>query len=163
MRNTKDSSKWFLVDWEDAATPPTQARSSLTGKYTHLMFFRMVMVVMVDIWSIGHLIKTYPYYFPGPVPDPRCNKVGNGKLLCHDGINGVQACGKVKGCSLAHCPYSPWLTNIHRLRKSPKALASACRSPSDLDTEHSSEPAKFASTHCLHTWGRYLICPRLSG
>ena len=25
------------------------------------------------------------------------------------------------------------------------------------------KPAKFASTHCLHTWGRYLICPRLSG
>ena len=58
MRNTKDSSKWFLIDWEDAATPPTQARSSLTREMHSPDVFQDGHGAEADIWGIGHLIKT---------------------------------------------------------------------------------------------------------
>ena len=58
MRNIKDESKWFLIDWEDSATPPTQAQSSLRRAIHSPDVFHDGHGAEVDIWSIGHLIKT---------------------------------------------------------------------------------------------------------
>jgi len=58
MRSIRDGSKWFLIDWEDAATPPTKAQSSLSHEIHSPDVFQDGHGAEVDIWGIGCLIKT---------------------------------------------------------------------------------------------------------
>ena len=58
IRRTEDQSKRFLIDWEDAAMPPTLAQPSF-AKDTHSPdIFRDGHGPEVDIWAIGYLIRT---------------------------------------------------------------------------------------------------------
>ena len=57
VRRMDDESKWFLIDWEDATTPPTFAQPSF-AKETHSPdIFRDGHGQEVDIWAIGYLIQ----------------------------------------------------------------------------------------------------------
>ncbi|PPQ84849.1 hypothetical protein CVT25_004985 [Psilocybe cyanescens] len=58
IRRINDHSKWFLIDWEDAAGPPTKAQLSF-NKSTHSpAIFEDGHGADVDIWGVGYLIKT---------------------------------------------------------------------------------------------------------
>ena len=58
IRRADDEAKWFLIDWDDATTPPTFAQP-LFAKDTHSPdIFRDGHGPEVDIWVIGHLIQT---------------------------------------------------------------------------------------------------------
>lgn len=54
----EDESKWFLIDWEDAASPPTKAKPSFTKENHSPAIFHDDHGKEVDIWAIGHLITT---------------------------------------------------------------------------------------------------------
>jgi hypothetical protein len=58
IRNKKDQSKWFLIDWENAATPPTKAQPAFSENDHSPAIFRDRHGPEVDIWGIGHLIRT---------------------------------------------------------------------------------------------------------
>jgi len=53
-----DKSKWFLIDWEDAAVPPTKARPMFSKSDHSPAIFSDGHGAEVDIWAIGYLIKT---------------------------------------------------------------------------------------------------------
>ena len=54
----EDQSKWFLIDWEDAATPPTSAQPSFARASHSPDVFHDGHGPEVDIWAIGYLIGT---------------------------------------------------------------------------------------------------------
>ena len=54
----EDQSKWFLIDWEDGATPSTRAQPSFTKETHSPDAFHDGHGQEVDIWVIGHLIRT---------------------------------------------------------------------------------------------------------
>ena len=60
IRRIEDESKWFLIDWEDAAMPPTSAAAQpFFTKETHSpAIFHDEHGPEVDIWAIGYLIRT---------------------------------------------------------------------------------------------------------
>jgi len=58
IREIDDKSKWLLIDWEDAAVPPTKARPTFTESNHSPAIFSDGHGTEVDIWAIGHLIET---------------------------------------------------------------------------------------------------------
>lgn len=58
MRKVENESKWFLIDWEDADTPPTLAQPSFNKTIHSPAIFRDGHGPEVDIWAIGYLIRT---------------------------------------------------------------------------------------------------------
>ena len=58
VRKIEDKSKWFLIDWEYAATPPTFAQLSFMKETHSPDIFHDGHGPEVDIWAIGHLIQT---------------------------------------------------------------------------------------------------------
>ncbi|CAA7260723.1 unnamed protein product [Cyclocybe aegerita] len=58
IRRLEDRSKWFLIDWEDAATPPTRAEPSFTCSSHSPDIFEDGHGPEVDIWGVGYLIIT---------------------------------------------------------------------------------------------------------
>lgn len=58
IRRIEDHSKWFLIDWEDAASPPTTAQLSFATSSHSPAIFENGHGADVDIWGVGHLIKT---------------------------------------------------------------------------------------------------------
>jgi hypothetical protein len=57
VRRLEDRSKWFLIDWEDSATPPTSAEPSFNKKTHSPAIFLNGHGAEVDIWAIGYLIR----------------------------------------------------------------------------------------------------------
>lgn len=57
LRKIDDESKWFLIDFEDAATPPTAARISFTKEEHSPAIFQDDHGSEVDIWGVGYLIQ----------------------------------------------------------------------------------------------------------
>ena len=51
-------SKRFLIDWEDADTPPISAQPSFARASHSPDIFRDGHGPEVDIWAVGHLIRT---------------------------------------------------------------------------------------------------------
>jgi hypothetical protein len=52
-----DSSKWFLIDWEDAASPPTMPATHFDRENHCPAVYEANHGHEVDIWSVGMLIK----------------------------------------------------------------------------------------------------------
>jgi len=48
---------WFLIDWDDATTPPTKARPNLQADTHHPAIAHDGHGAEVDIWAVGELIK----------------------------------------------------------------------------------------------------------
>ena len=57
IRRIEDHSKWFLIDWEDAARPPTKAQPSFTRSNHSPAIFEDGHGSDVDIWGVGHMIR----------------------------------------------------------------------------------------------------------
>ena len=53
----EDESKWFLIDWEEATTPPTFAQLLFMKENHSPDIFRDGHGQEVDIWAIGYLIE----------------------------------------------------------------------------------------------------------
>ncbi|THU97186.1 hypothetical protein K435DRAFT_857810 [Dendrothele bispora CBS 962.96] len=56
MRRLDDPEKWFVVDWEDAATPPTTAQPHFNSATHSSRIFVDGHGAEVDIWGVGGLI-----------------------------------------------------------------------------------------------------------
>jgi len=58
MQSREDSSKWFLIDWEDASFAPTKAALHLNHTEHSPRVYEDNHGVEVDIWAVGRLIFT---------------------------------------------------------------------------------------------------------
>lgn len=56
MRRLDDRHKWFIIDWEDASTAPTQAQSHFDHTNHSPRAFSDGHGAEVDIWGVGELI-----------------------------------------------------------------------------------------------------------
>ena len=56
IRNASNSSKWFLIDWDDASTPPTMAAIHLNPRTHSPAVFKDNHGAEVDIWAVGKLL-----------------------------------------------------------------------------------------------------------
>ncbi|KAF8330078.1 uncharacterized protein EI90DRAFT_3061505 [Cantharellus anzutake] len=56
MRSLTNSKQWFLIDWEDAAIPPTKAAPNLDSGTHAPQVFEDGHGAEVDLWSVGILI-----------------------------------------------------------------------------------------------------------
>ena len=65
MQCTNDPRKWFLIDWEDAATRPTLAAKHLDKQCHSPAVFKDNHSPEVDIWSAGILIIECSRSFAG--------------------------------------------------------------------------------------------------
>ena len=58
MQNREGSSKWFLIDWEDASFAPTKAARHLSRAEHSSKVHEDNHGADVDIWGVGRLILT---------------------------------------------------------------------------------------------------------
>ncbi|KIK09119.1 hypothetical protein K443DRAFT_808 [Laccaria amethystina LaAM-08-1] len=58
MQSHKDSSKWFLIDWEDASFAPTKGAPHLSKNEHSPNVYKDNHGADVDIWAVGRLIFT---------------------------------------------------------------------------------------------------------
>ncbi|KAG5653158.1 hypothetical protein H0H81_002000 [Sphagnurus paluster] len=58
VRRIDDRSTWLLVNWEDAAEPPTKAETSFSCSSHSAAIFSDDHEAEVDIWGVGYLIET---------------------------------------------------------------------------------------------------------
>ncbi|KAF8798414.1 hypothetical protein BYT27DRAFT_7151238 [Phlegmacium glaucopus] len=58
MQSCEDSSKWFLIDWEDASFAPTKAAPHLSQNEHSPNVYKDNHGADVDIWAVGRLIFT---------------------------------------------------------------------------------------------------------
>jgi hypothetical protein len=57
IKRTDDSSKWFLIDWEDAESPPTRPATRLDRKSHSPAVHEPNHGPEVDMWAVGTLIQ----------------------------------------------------------------------------------------------------------
>ncbi|KAF8325636.1 uncharacterized protein EI90DRAFT_3072322 [Cantharellus anzutake] len=60
MQNLTNSKQWFLIDWEDAAIPPTKAALNLDSETHAPQVFKDGHGAEVDLWGVGNLITEAP-------------------------------------------------------------------------------------------------------
>jgi hypothetical protein len=60
----QDSTKWFLIDWDDASTSPTRAATHLDPSLHSPAVFLDNHGAEVDIWSMGKLIADACTFVP---------------------------------------------------------------------------------------------------
>jgi len=58
IRRIDDPTKWFIIDWEDTASPPTMAQNDFRRSSHSPAIFEDHHGAEVDIWAVGHLITT---------------------------------------------------------------------------------------------------------
>ena len=58
IQSITDQTKWFLIDWEDAAIAPTTAAPNLRPGTHAPQVFNDGHGAEVDIWGVGKLIAT---------------------------------------------------------------------------------------------------------
>ena len=58
MRRLDDAKKWFIIDWDDAASTPTMARPDFERSNHSPSVFTDGHGEQVDIWGVGNLILT---------------------------------------------------------------------------------------------------------
>ena len=56
MRRIDDPDKWFLIDWEDAAVPPTTVPAHFNHRTHSPRVFTPGHGAEVDMWGVGRLI-----------------------------------------------------------------------------------------------------------
>ncbi|KIL61885.1 hypothetical protein M378DRAFT_108952 [Amanita muscaria Koide BX008] len=64
MQSCEDSSKWFLIDWEDASFAPTKGAPHLSPNEHSPNVFKDNHGADVDIWAVGRLIFTALLHVP---------------------------------------------------------------------------------------------------
>ena len=57
IKRADDSSKWFLIDWEDVDSPPTRAARHLDPVSHSPAVYEPNHGPEVDLWGVGQLIK----------------------------------------------------------------------------------------------------------
>lgn len=72
--SAEDASKWFLIDWDDAATSPTRAATHLDRLSHSAAVFRDNHGAEVDIWAVGKLILDARQFVDG-IAEP-CVTIG---------------------------------------------------------------------------------------
>ena len=58
MQSQEDSSKWFLIDWEDASFAPTKGAPHLSQSEHSPNVYKDNHGADVDMWAVGRLIFT---------------------------------------------------------------------------------------------------------
>ena len=58
MQSHEDSSKWFVIDWEDASFAPTKGAPHLSQNEHSPNVYKDNHGADVDIWAVGRLIFT---------------------------------------------------------------------------------------------------------
>ncbi|KAI6045161.1 hypothetical protein EDC04DRAFT_2929361 [Pisolithus marmoratus] len=58
VRKIDDESKWLLINWENATTPPTKAQMTFTEEDHSPAIFQDGYGEEVGIWAVGYLIQT---------------------------------------------------------------------------------------------------------
>jgi hypothetical protein len=91
MRCANDPRKWFLIDWEDAATVPTLAAKHLDKRFHPPAVFKDNHGPEVDLWGIGLLIIESSGSFPG-LPRHLPNV---GKAMQSGGVNVSQSIQRI--------------------------------------------------------------------
>ncbi|KAF8346567.1 hypothetical protein F5887DRAFT_1281694 [Amanita rubescens] len=64
MQSREDSSKWFLIDWEDASFAPTKGAPHLSQNEHSPNVYKDNHGADVDIWAVGRLIFTAQLQVP---------------------------------------------------------------------------------------------------
>ena len=64
IRRFEDPSKWLLIDWEDAAAPPTKAQNDFSRSSHSPAVFEDGHGAEVDIWGVGNLLVTCTAVIP---------------------------------------------------------------------------------------------------
>jgi len=64
IRRSDDSSKWFLIDWDDAATAPTRAATHLKADCHAPSIFSDKHGGEVDVWAVGRLFVEASQHTP---------------------------------------------------------------------------------------------------
>ncbi|KAF8330307.1 uncharacterized protein EI90DRAFT_3154937 [Cantharellus anzutake] len=62
MQSLTNSKQWFLIDWEDAAIPPTKAALNLDSETHAPQVFEDGHGAEVDLWGVGNLITEAPVH-----------------------------------------------------------------------------------------------------
>jgi hypothetical protein len=57
VRRADDESKWFIIDWDDAAERPTSAATHLNPSNHAPSVFHDGHAGEVDVWGVGELIR----------------------------------------------------------------------------------------------------------
>jgi serine/threonine protein kinase len=86
-----DPRKWFLIDWEDAATVPTLSAKHLDKRCHSPAVFKDNHGPEVDLWSVGMLIIESSGCFPSfPL-----NLLNSGKAMQSGGLNVSQSIQRI--------------------------------------------------------------------
>jgi len=56
MQDLDNPRKWFIIDWDDAASPPTQPATTLSPESHSPDAFKEGHNGEVDVWGVGHLL-----------------------------------------------------------------------------------------------------------
>ena len=64
MQSSGDSSKWFLIDWEDASFAPTKGAPHMSQNEHSPNVYKDNHGADVDIWAVGRLIFTAQLQVP---------------------------------------------------------------------------------------------------
>ncbi|KAF8513566.1 hypothetical protein BU17DRAFT_95257 [Hysterangium stoloniferum] len=78
LRNAENPCKWILIDWEDAATPPTKAQPRFNTLDHSPRILEDNHGAEVDIWGVGHLITS------STASDISSEFKALGKLMCEE-------------------------------------------------------------------------------
>ncbi|TFK67602.1 hypothetical protein BDN72DRAFT_960918 [Pluteus cervinus] len=81
IQSRQDLSKWFLIDWEDAASPPTKAAHHLNKVEHSQRVFEDGHGAEVDIWSVGRLLNAAPVQMRHPALTQLGQKLMQGLLV----------------------------------------------------------------------------------
>ena len=57
VQRADDPSRWFLIDWDDAAVPTTSAAMHLNQNYHSSSVFRDGHAGEVDVWAVGKVMS----------------------------------------------------------------------------------------------------------
>ncbi|KAF8346502.1 hypothetical protein F5887DRAFT_1073184 [Amanita rubescens] len=81
MQSREDSSKWFLIDWEDASFAPTKAALHLNHTEHSPRVYEDNHGAEVDIWAVGRLILSAQLRTPEPALVGLGLKMMDGQVL----------------------------------------------------------------------------------
>jgi len=65
IRASDNLLKWFLIDWDEAASPPTRAATHLERSCHAPEVLNDCHGGEVDVWGVGHLIKESSHWILG--------------------------------------------------------------------------------------------------
>jgi hypothetical protein len=91
VKSANDPTRWFLIDWDDAATPPTFAAKHLDSHCHAPAVFQDNHGPEVDVWAVGMLIIECSRSFLSFAP----NLLAVGEAMQSGTLNASQAFERV--------------------------------------------------------------------